>query len=282
MLTKEQIEKIRIIATDLDNTLLNGQSMLSEATVETLKRAMAKGYMFIPATGRALKAVPSFIREFEGIDYMVTSNGARLVKMPGETTVSESLMTAEDIERVMPWISGVDYMIEIFTEGRVFIDQRCMDDLEGFGLKSERSRQYRRETRTPVPDCLEILKKAPDRVENINLIIPEDEKRLRIAEELRKLPGLNIVSSAAYNIEIGSEKTSKGNALAEAAALCGLSPENIIAFGDSTNDRHMIESCGIGVAMGNAGEEVKKAADLTAPANTEDGVAFILRTVLGI
>ncbi len=284
MATKEQIEKIRIIATDLDGTLLNADGMLSERTAAALKRARSRGFHFVASTGRAFHTIPDFIKKTEGMEYMVTSNGARVVRMPSGETLSESLLSAEDVEHVMPWISDGTHLIEIFTEGRVYMDQRCMDDLAGFGITSAWSQHYRRTTRIPVPDCLELARTAPDRIENINIMFsPADEdKRLAMAAELQRLPGLNVVSSAAHNIAIGSRRTSKAGGLLQVARYYGLGLENVIAFGDSTNDRHMIESCGIGVAMGNAADEVKEAADLIAPPNTEDGVARVLGELLGI
>ncbi|MBQ6260739.1 MAG: HAD family phosphatase [Firmicutes bacterium] len=282
MIKKETLYGIRIIAADLDGTLLDADGMLSQRTEGALIRAQEKGFHIVASTGRALHTIPDFIKKTRGMTFMVTGNGARIVRLPSEETIYESLMTKEDTARIMPWISDKSYLVEVFSEGKVYIDQRCMDDLAGFGITSPWSQHYRRTTRIPVPDCIDIVRKAPDRIENVNIMIADEERRLEIAAQLEKLPGLNIVSSAAHNIAIGSCRTSKAEGLRFTAGLYGLGLENIIAFGDSTNDREMIARCGIGVAMGNAADEVKMAADLVALPNTEDGVARMLEELLGI
>ena len=85
-----------------------------------------------------------------------------------------------------------------------------------------------------------------------------------------------------YNIELGGATTSKATALKALAEMLGLSHDNIMSFGDSSNDAQMLAAAQIAVAMGNAVEELKEAADVITLSNAEDGVAYALERLLGL
>ena len=131
-------------------------------------------------------------------------------------------------------------------------------------------------------DLMGLLEENKDRMENINLIMANDEKRLRWLAEIKKLPGVTACSSTPDNIEIGGLNTSKADALIELAAYLGMDKDSIMAFGDSSNDEQMVIRSGIGVAMGNSVPELLDVADYIAPTNEDDGVAYTLEHLLGI
>ena len=277
-----RLSKIRILAFDMDDTLLDARGKLSSGNRDALLRAMERGYHVVIATGRVLAALPKDVTALEGIRYAVTSNGARITDLSNGSVLFENLIAPEAVDAVKPYLHDEDVMIELFFGDDVFADRRDLAHVEDFGRRSETSREYVLSTRKPVDDVFALLEENKDRLENINLITANEEKRSRWLSELRRIPGVTICSSVPVNIEIGGQNTSKADALQRLAALLGFGSENIMAFGDSSNDEQMLVRAGVGVAMGNAVPELLAIADYVAPAHDEDGVARALQTLLGI
>ncbi len=275
------LSKIKILALDLDGTLLNGHSLLSSETQATLLKAVDCGFHVVIATGREIGTIPDYVTGFPGIRYAVTSNGARTIDLKTGASIYENLLTREAVESIMPWLLDPDVMKEIFFDGSVFAETHCLNNLARYGV-SESGIRYRENTRTPCEDLLSMLLDNANRMENINLIFADMQKRARYLKELGKIEGISVVSSVSYNIEIGGATTSKAEALRVLAESLGLGSESIMAFGDNTNDLRMLQAAAVGVAMGNAEPELKEAADWITLPNTEDGVAFALNALLGI
>ena len=282
MINSEILSKIKILAFDLDGTLLGGKGKLTEGVKAYLLRAGEMGLEVVIATGREISTIPDEVLHFPGIRYAVTSNGARTFDLRTGKCIYENLLTREAVEAAMPWISDPDVMKEIFFDDNVLADRHALLDLPRYGITKEQTIIYHQTTRKPCDDTVAVLLENADRMENINLQFASQEKRAQYWEELKKIPGLTVVSSMPYNIELGGATTSKANALKELVASMGLGHENIMAFGDSSNDAHMLECAAVGVAMGNAVDELKAAADWVTLPNTEDGAAFALECLLGV
>ena len=281
-IAKDILRKIKILAFDMDGTLLNEKGALSEANEASLRRAMERGYHIVIATGRGYSAFPEAVLNMEGIRFMISSNGAHIVDQQTRETIYSNLLTRDAVEAAMPWIADPDVMREVFFHHQVYADRHCMEDLPRYGVLSEKSQHYVRTTRKPVDDAVALIREYADQLENINLLFPDQEKRLRYWQELSRIQGLTVVSSMPYNIELGGATTSKATALKALAEMLGLSHDNIMSFGDSSNDAQMLSAAQIAVAMGNAVEELKEAADVITLSNSEDGVAYALERLLGL
>jgi Cof subfamily protein (haloacid dehalogenase superfamily) len=281
-LTREILKKIKILAFDMDGTLLNEKGILSDNNRASIMRAMNKGYHIVIATGRVYSALPPEVISVEGIRYVITSNGAHIVDRRTEETIYSNLLTRAAVEAALPWISDPEIMREVFFDHDVYADRHCMEDLPRYGITSEKSQKYVLATRKPVEDTVELVKRHAELLENINLIFADQEKRERYWRELRTHQGLTVVSSMPFNIELGGATTSKASALEALAKRLGMGHENIMSFGDSTNDAQMLSAAQVGIAMGNAVEELKEMADYITGTNQEDGVAQALFKLLDI
>jgi hypothetical protein len=281
-ISKERLDKISILAYDMDDTLLDGHGKLSEGNRVAIMRAMEKGYHVVIATGRVLAALPKDVVAVEGVQYAITSNGARITDLHTGKILFENLITPEGIDAIDDYLHDEDVMLEIFFDDAVYADKKDLTHLADFGRTSEKSQEYVLTTRKPVDDLRGLLEANKDRMENINLIMADNEKRLRWLAELKRVPGLTVCSSTPNNIEIGGLNTSKADALEELAAYLGTDRSGIMAFGDSSNDEQMVVRAGVGVAMGNSVPELLDVADYIAPTNEDDGVAYTLEHLLGI
>jgi Cof subfamily protein (haloacid dehalogenase superfamily) len=282
-LSRERLDKIKILAFDMDDTLLDARGKLSAGNREALERAMEKGYHVVIASGRVWSALPKDVLAVPGIQYAITSNGARIRDVHAGKVLYEDLLGTEAVEACYPWMKDPEVMLEIFYDDEVVADRWCMEHLEQFGRVTPKAQEYVLTTRTPVDDLWQRIEDNKARIENINLIFGDDEKRRRYLAEIKaQVPLVTAVSSTPVNIELGGVTTSKANALDVLAGMLGCGKENIMAFGDSTNDEQMLRHAGIGVAMGNAVPELLDIADYIAPTHDDDGVAYTLEKLLGI
>ena len=147
---------------------------------------------------------------------------------------------------------------------------------------NQETKDYIYSSRTIVKDQVATLKERGIPVEKLTVNFMEDEKGQRIDYEqaweiLRKYPAFNPVSGGMKNIEVTKKGVSKKTGLAWVGKQLGVSPEEMMALGDSGNDVDMLRYAGLGIAMGNAEEMAVKAADETTGSNTENGIAMALK-----
>ena len=273
--------KIRMIALDLDYTTLRNEKSLSPRTERALREAAAAGVHVVAATGRTFSALPPAILGIDSIRYAVNSNGAEISRLPGRNVIYRNGVGKEQVRAVREMLRDTPFPVEVFRGGQAFANAADLEELAQNG-STYRSAAYILWSRKPVPDVLALLDGEPEDVENISISFPEDAEREKMRARLAKIPGVTITSSTGFNLEIGGATTSKAEALSYLMGVLGVAPEELMACGDSPNDAKMLALAGLGVAMGNASDEMKKLADYVTDTNENDGVAkaierFVLR-----
>lgn len=268
---------IKLIALDLDGTTLRSKSVLSEETKEALEAAIRKGVHVVVATGRTFTALPKCIFEIEGLRYAITSNGAHTTDLSIQKTIYSNCADGVAMEKVRELLmANRQHPVEVFTEGRAYIDQAVFDDVKENG-STYMDAEYIMDTRNPVPCIYSFMLDNKDAIENINIHLEDLEDKRRLNEILRDYRGITVTSSVPHNIEIGGETTSKATAIFSLCHMLGIDEENVMAVGDSPNDIAMIKAAGLGIAVGNAVDEVKEIADFITLSNQEDGVAYAVK-----
>ena len=272
--------RIKILAFDLDDTLLDDKKQVTEGTKKALLEAYNKGYVLCIATGRALSAVSPEALALGIFSYAVTSNGARVLDLKTGETIYKNCLTKEALAPAMPYVEDPAQMKEVFYNGRVYDQQDCLDHLELYGVNNEAMRYYIRQSRDVCENSLEFIEEHYGDLETVTMFYNDLDKRDRCFEELKRIPTITTVISLVNNVEIIANGSSKGNGLKMLAEILGYGMENVMAFGDNNNDVSMLEPVGIGVAMGNAPDAVKAIADVVTLKHTEDGVAYMLEKML--
>lgn len=265
---------IKIVGLDLDGTTLNTKGEFSQRTKDVFRKAMDKGVHIVIATGRTLNSLPKEIYNIEGLEYAITSNGARVFRLEDHQLVYENAIEEDAVEALVEIFRENDLNVEGFADGRAYISQREFDDIKEF--RSKRDRNYVLKTRTPVEDIYSFLLEHKYHIENLSINYPDDNRKREVEEILSKVDGITVTSSFPLNNEIGGATTSKADGLNFLLAQLGLGFENLMVCGDSPNDLAMIKEAEIGVAMGNAEESVKAQADFITLTNGEDGVAYAI------
>lgn len=275
---------IRLIAIDLDGTLLNQEKKVSEKTKEVLRQAVQKGIVIVPATGRHYHGIPKEVIELEGIRYFLTTNGAAVYDKKQKDYLYEDAMPCAFALQVLKELMKYDILVDAFINGDAFRKEKDMDYIQKLQI-SDVMKEFMRKSRKGVPSLYDYILKNQLDVHKFTLNFKPDghggrvdrEKVLQFAEKEKKLA---CVCGGFCNLELTNATATKGNALLKLGNMLGINREQIMAIGDSGNDYAMLQAAGIGVAMENADQQVLDIADVITKSNKEDGVAYIIQQCL--
>jgi Cof subfamily protein (haloacid dehalogenase superfamily) len=277
------VTAIRLLAIDIDGTLVNSRDELTEVTRQALRRACSAGLKIVLATGRRYsRALP--LVEPLGLDVPLITASGTLIKHPLD---HRTLFKAAFDRRLLCDLLAV-------IERRGFEAVLYADSYhEGFDFYCERLDVERPELADYLalnPGCHRLwpslLRNPPEGV-FAGFSTGTREEMIDLHEELqRELPGhlythvLRSPRYIGYMCEIAPVGVTKWSGIQQVAAEWGISPHEMCAVGDDVNDIPMIEAAGIGIAMGNAQPDVIAAADFVAPTHDEDGLAAVVEFLL--
>lgn len=255
--------RYKLIAADLDDTLLNDRIEVSPANHEALQKAMDMGVIVTIATGRMFRsALP--VAEQLGIRYPIITYQGALIRDPvTKETLWERPVPLDLAQPVLEEGYRAGVHMNVYVDDSLFVDRITP---EGSGYANLAGVPI-----TPVGNLTDFLKQDPVKI----LFVADPYLLDRLNRELQGKFGhsLYITKSKPNYLEFMHPKATKRHGLEALARKYGILREEIIAFGDSYNDIDMLEFAGIGVAMGNAPEEIKKRADYVADTNNNDGIA---------
>ena len=272
---------IRIIALDLDGTLLDSGKNLSEVNRAALAEAAEKGILVVPTTGRFFGGMPESIRALPFVRYAITVNGAQVYDRATDAAIVREELPLATALAIMRFLDGFDVIYDCYQDNWGCMTASMQARAADYAPDAHYLKMIR-ELRKPYPDLKAHLEAEGLDVQKIMLFARDVAVRAEIAEGLRaRFPELAISSSTFNNLELNSANAHKGLALQRFAEHLGLGLANCMAFGDGANDLTMVRMAGIGVAMANACPEVLAAADHVTLSNDEDGVAAALRHFLG-
>ena len=269
------MKNIKLVAIDLDGTLLTSDKQITSRTIETLKKVVEKGVIVVIATGRPLLGLDSVIKDVPKSPYILATNGARVVNVDTGEVILERLISHDVVLEIFEILEKYDCVKEIFYDGQGYVATDELDRIHLYHKKPQMC-DYVRKTRKPIPDILEFIKEKEKSADKAQGIFNNMEIRQRAWQELNHLGKLTLVDSYYYNIEINAKGVEKGSSLRFLAEKLGIDQKEVMAIGDGANDFWMIEYAGVGVAMGNAKDRIKEIADVVTLSNDEDGVAQVL------
>ena len=273
---------IKIVALDLDGTLLDSQKRLSERNRRALERAAAKGVLIVPTTGRFFGMMPEAVRDLPFVRYAITINGAQVYDRETDKAIVREEIPVDAAIRMMELLDGHDVIYDCYRDNWGWMTASLQAKAPDYAT-DEHYLRIVREFRRPVPELKAHLREtaASGGVQKIMLFSRRADAEARELAAIRremaeKFPDIKVTASTWNDLEFNASAAHKGNALKRFAEHLGLTLDNCAAFGDGLNDLSMIEAAGLGVAMSNAVPEVKAAASRIAPSNDEDGVAVVL------
>ncbi|MBQ7895484.1 MAG: Cof-type HAD-IIB family hydrolase [Oscillospiraceae bacterium] len=270
--------KYRLIAFDMDGTVLDNKKQMPEACAEALFAAADRGCYIVPATGRMYSGLPKQLNDSR-VRYCILINGALVFDAKEEKILYEANINAEKGAGFCRWLDSLPVLYDCYIDNEGFMQADMYDRAEPYFESSRNMYRYVMNTRTKV-DCLaDFMEKGQRPVQKMQIYFCPHQEALR-QELMVKIPELypefTATSSLPNNIEINSCKAGKDTGLKALCHALSLSMEETIAFGDGSNDLEIIKAAGLGVAMSNAEEHVKAAADAIAKSNNEAGLALFI------
>lgn len=269
-----QRKKIKLIAFDLDGTLLNSKKEISERTRHCLKKVHENDIFVVPATGRAYHALPKSILEFTHISYFITSNGASLLDKNGKI-IKSSYVCPSIADILLKKVQNQPIMIEFISNGFTYTEKKYVENLNLYGITNTHA-QYIYNTRHIIDDIEQFMKEKKNYLENINLIFFNSTQRKEFFHDLSKQNEISVTFFSDKNLEITAKSATKGTCLNELCQSLHIRPQEVIAFGDNENDKDMLCFAGISVAMENASPNLKEISNFVTLSCDSDGVAHVL------
>ncbi len=271
---------IRLVALDLDGTLFNSKGEITELTKKEIKRITDRGVHVVISTGRPYNGVPFEQIKGLGIDYAITTNGAAIYQISTNQCIYEDCLDFDTVGPIIQFLVSKEIHIDTYIGGEGYTPERCRKDLVRLPLAGA-MKEYILATRTPVEDLYTYVQDCGRKVQKMTLNFYPQPDGSRLHREAVRLflesnPAIETVCGGFFNLEFSKAGVNKGQGLLHLAQLLSVSQEATMAIGDSGNDLSIVEAAAVGVAMDNASEDIKAAADYITASNEEDGVAQAL------
>lgn len=244
---RTQLLKYKLLALDMDGTLLTDDQQISPETEKWIRKAAAAGVHVCLSTGRGYKEAIPYGDQLDLGTPMITVNGSEIWKSPHELyqrklfdkAVIETMYNIAREKKTWFWAYAVEGS---YNENNWTSELLDRNHWMKFGYFTE-----------------------------------DDKVRAEILAKLQDMGGLEITNSSPHNLEINPAGISKASGIRTVCELLDIKMSEVVAVGDSLNDLAAIEAAGLGVAMGNAQDAVKARADVVTASNNDDGIAHIIR-----
>lgn len=256
----------RLLAVDMDGTLLNSKHCVSAKTRDAIRKAMQQGVIFTVSTGRPMQAVTFLEELFEQDIPLILYNGALVMMSVSKTIVLEQNLAAPIAEAIVQIGLELGVTVAVWKQNNLYLTSL-----------SKAAKDYQSISGVPpivTQDVDEIVCGGVTKV----LWVDTVDRIADLQDTMKALLGkkVNCHTTRPMFLEFVSVKASKAIAMEAVSQKLGIPKDQMIAIGDAENDLPMIRYAGLGVAMGNAKESIKKQADAVTLTNDQDGVAQVI------
>ena len=283
---------VKLIALDMDGTVLTPSHEISKRTKNAIDQAMERGIQVVIATGRAFYEAHSIIKKAGLKLPYICLNGAE-VRNEATEILSTSALNHELIEEVTEVFKSEGLFYQIYTERAVYTTnvERDIEIFMNLSGQTEHApsedtvrkfmqNRIEKGTLIETDDYKDIFEREEENVLKFLASSSSNAKLVRAKNELNDIGNLAVSSSSTGNIELTQENAQKGIALETIAETLNIDMTDVMAVGDNLNDISMLKRAGYSVAMGNAASEVKAITDKVTKTSTEDGVAIAIEETL--
>lgn len=276
---KEMLEQMayRLIALDLDGTLLNSRKEIETETLQAVREACAAGAIVVFNTGRAVPELEEEIRLLPEVRYAVFASGAGIYDIRKRKFLGLQAIPRDHADQILAVAKTRDLMPQIVLPEQDVIQQSHLDELERFHMGVYRP-MYE-QAMTCVPEIYGFADSCREPILKINLYHADPPERVCTREQLADVP-VEKVYAEVSSLECSARGVNKGQGLEQLCSLLRIPLSECVAVGDAENDLVMIRAAGLGVAMGNATPQVRAAADRIVPDCDHGGCAEAIRLAL--
>ncbi|MEG2507212.1 MAG: HAD family hydrolase, partial [Longicatena sp.] len=280
---------IKLIACDLDGTLLNASHQIDASSAEVIKKLQAAGIIFMVATGRNYQSVIPMLEEFDIRCDCLLLNGALIIDDKGNTC-REITMPMHAVKDCINVLESLDSAYHIYSDEGTLTTNEVRGVLEfkkhmiRNGLSAEEIDEMLETTSFAKYDReiqdIEAYYKEERVIYKIETFSESEEKIDLVRNKLSTIKDIEITNSIANNLEITCSKAQKGSSLLAFCQQIGISKEEVLTFGDSLNDLSMMQRFPHSIAVANAIPEIKNAATYITKSNVEFGVNSVCLELL--
>lgn len=259
----------KLIASDMDETLLNDNHEICQRNIDLIMKAKEKGVKFVPATGRGFMSIQNNLKTLglydEASEYVISFNGGALSENKDNRILLFNGLSFEKTKEIFEFGLTCDVCMHIYTQDRVYV--YCLNESEAQRIQNQKLECVIMEENT-----MDFLKETPiSKILYQNTDVPYLMSLEPKMESIVKGECAVSYSSNRY-MEFNKIGVDKGQGLCKLAEILGIDISETIAIGDNYNDMSMLEVAGLSVAAGNAVEDVKKACDVVTNADNNEGV----------
>lgn len=256
----------KLLAVDIDGTLLNNNREITDKTKKAIHQAIDSGIIFTISSGRPIQGVEMITRKLEVDIPVITYNGAMVITGTSRKIIYSCTVKEEDALQIERLGNQYNTTIAIWSDNKLFVNRADERAVQYSQLSGIEPRVYN--------DVRELFGKGINKI----LWYDEIERINGFKNELKEVlsPSVNFHTSQPFFLEFVDVAASKAIALEKLGLHYDIGRDEMIAVGDGFNDLSMIEYAGLGVAMENAPDEVKEAADFITLSNENDGVAHVI------
>ena len=287
----------KLIAIDLDGTLLNSYGQVSEKNREALRKAQEKGVQIVLASGRSTNSVKNIANELGDNDYIICGNGSLVYDLQNDEIIYDKFIEKKKALQTIKICEQNSIYYNVYTQN-MLIAKSLSNNVLFYHQENANKPDSRKTKINLVENIYDYIQNIENEnilkftiSDNSSIIFNSIIKKLReiknidvldVAHMSRKIikAGTEEVQMAYYYTEITSENVDKWNAIKWLAEKLGIPNDEVIGIGDNVNDKLMIENSGLGVAMGNSAPYIKEIADRVVASNNEDGVAEIIEETI--
>ena len=283
----------KLVAIDLDGTMLNSYGMVTENTKQVIKNTINKGTEVIIASGRPIDSIKTIAKEIGSENYFIAGNGALIYDIKKDEIIYEKFMNKQKVLEIIKICEENSIAYNIYTE-KTIIAKGLKYNVLYYYKENLKKEENKKTNITIVEDVYEYIKNLENE-KFLKITVCDETKsvfnsiirKLRTVEDIDVLDVLHMsrkmikqgtedVPIEYYYTEISLKDVDKWNAIEYLANKMNISKDEIIAIGDNINDKEMIENAKVGIAMGQSTPVITKIADFVTLNNNEDGVAKAL------
>ena len=283
----------KLIAIDLDGTMLNSYGMVTESTKQVIKNTINKGIEVIIASGRPIDSIKTIAKEIGSENYFIAGNGALIYDIKKDEIIYEKFMNKQKVLEIIKICEENSISYNIYTE-KTIIAKGLKYNVLYYYKENLKKEENKKTNITIVEDVYEYIKNLENE-KFLKITVCDETKsvfnsiirKLRTVEDIDVLDVLHMsrkmikqgtedVPIEYYYTEISLKDVDKWNAIEYLANKMNISKDEIIAIGDNINDKEMIENAKVGIAMGQSTPVITEIADFVTSNNNEDGVAKAL------
>lgn len=279
----------KLMAIDLDGTLLNSFGEVSEETKKALKKAKEQGTEIVLASGRPISSTESLAIELGVDNYLISGNGAAVYDIKNQKILYDRFLTKEQVLNIAKMCEENSFFYNVYTEDEVIASSLNYNVL--FYHKENIKKIEEKRTHINVVQNIAEYIEQSGKEKFLKITVCDESQFIfnSIMKRLKAIDGIDVLEVAYmskkkiksgtedidiqyYYTEITNENVNKWTAIEFLLEKLNIAKEDVIAIGDNVNDKEMIEEAGLGVVMGNSNPKMKEIADKIVADNNSEGV----------